>query len=66
MRVYYASRITSENGVNEIHDAECDLLPRDDDRYYLGAFRRVEDALAKAANIYIRAELCRHCCRTAE
>jgi hypothetical protein len=48
MPEYYVSKAAQPNGDHEVHQAECEHLPAEENRIYLGVFGDCHSAIAQA------------------
>ena len=52
MAVYYVNMDAQDNGDHEVHRFDCDYLPEQENRKYLGDFPNCIEAVKKAKEIY--------------
>ncbi|MDF2158556.1 hypothetical protein [Algoriphagus sp. CAU 1675] len=65
MKFFYLSSRPNKDGLFEIHDRECELIPDALNRDYLGPFNNGKEAMRKAKSMNDSACLCRSCCNVA-
>ena len=64
MPAYYVNQNAQDNGDHEVHRSDCDRLPNEANREYLGVFSRCQDAVSEAKRRgYKRANGCYYCSR---
>jgi hypothetical protein len=62
MKFFYLSALPNENGLFEIHEKDCELIPEAIDRDYLGPFNNGVEALRRASQKNPASTLCIKCC----
>ena len=62
MNYYFINKIAENNGDYEVHKVDCNFLPDDSDRLYLGVFSNCKEAMIKAKEIYDQSNGCYNCC----
>ncbi len=62
MKFFYLSSKPNNDGLFEIHDRECEMIPDALNRDYLGPFNNGKEAMRKAKGMNDSACLCRSCC----
>ncbi|TDQ19487.1 hypothetical protein DFQ04_1309 [Algoriphagus boseongensis] len=62
MKFFYLSSLPNAEGLFEIHDKECELIPESINRDYLGPFNNGKEALRVASQKNPKAALCAKCC----
>lgn len=63
MARYYVNKNAQTNGDHEVHKLECSRLPKEENRIYLGEYTNCRPAVAKAKEIYPKANGCSICSR---
>ncbi len=58
---YYINTQPEANGNHEVHQADCNLLPDEAHRFFLGFFNRCSDALKEAKTHYPQVNGCYYC-----
>lgn len=61
MPEYYVSKTAQPNGDHEVHQAECEHLPAEENRIYLGVFGDCYSAIAQAKRYYAKVNGCSSC-----
>ena len=62
MKFFYLSSNPNDNGLHEVHDRECELIPDSYDRDYLGPFNSGNEAMRQALTLKDEVGLCENCC----
>lgn len=62
MKFFYLSSKPNNEGKFEIHERECDSLPKALDRDYLGPYNNGKEAMRKAKDLKSEVCLCSACC----
>lgn len=60
---YYVNDTAQSNGDHEVHTSECQFVPGEDNRTYLGDFGSCSDAVERAGNYYDQVNGCATCSR---
>lgn len=60
---YYVNEREQTNGDHEVHRQDCQWLPSDSNRIYLGSFNNCADAVTAAKQHYIQVNGCATCSR---
>lgn len=63
MKFFYLSSNPNDNGIHEVHDRDCELIPSSYDRDYLGPYNTGKEAMRKALAIKQQVGLCNACCQ---
>lgn len=58
---YYVSLDPQDNGDHEVHSQACRVLPKPEERLFLGEFYTCQDALRAARKVYLTSDGCRIC-----
>jgi hypothetical protein len=58
---YYANKNAQSNGDHEVHDENCNKLPFESNRKYIGNFSNCKDAVNEAKKSDSSADGCRIC-----
>lgn len=58
---YYVNRQAQANGDHEVHRADCQFLPSEQNRLYLGDFSRCQEAVAEARRHFKQSNGCFFC-----
>lgn len=61
---YYVNRIEQKNGDHEVHNENCQYLPKPLNRVYLGEFANCQDAIRVARTHYYLVDGCFYCCNS--
>ena len=61
MPLYYVNKNAQNNGDHEVHKSDCDWLPDEGNRLYLGTFTNCFDAVREAKKYYPQSNGCYHC-----
>lgn len=61
MALYYVNKNAQDNGDHEVHTAECNWLPEEKNRLYLGSFTNCHDAVKEAKKHYSQSNGCYYC-----
>ena len=59
---YYVNKRAQSNGDHEVHHSGCYVLPKEENRTYLGEFENCRDAVEAAKKIHSEADGCSRCC----
>jgi hypothetical protein len=62
MKFFYLSSQPNIDGLFEVHEKDCEIIPESIDRDYLGPFNNGKEALRRAVQINMDATLCPKCC----
>ncbi len=63
MGVYYVNQRAQSNGDHEVHKNDCDYLPSEGNRLFLGIFDNCDDAVKQAKIHYKQSNGCFYCSR---
>ena len=63
MARYYVNKKAQPNGDHEVHTLNCEWLPEEHNRQYLGAFLTCRGAVRAARKYYARVNGCYYCSR---
>lgn len=58
---YFLNREPQANGDHEVHNENCNYLPTESNRKYLGMFNNCQEAVREASNYYSQVNGCYHC-----
>ena len=61
MAQYYVNKQKQDNGDHEVHKSDCDYLPNEENRIYLGEFTSCHGAVEKAKEHFPQSNGCIHC-----
>lgn len=61
MALYYVNKNAQKNGDHEVHTSDCDWLPNEANRLYLGSFTNCHDAVREAKKHYSQSNGCKYC-----
>jgi len=63
MPKYYVNRNAQANGDHEVHKEDCEFLPLEVNRIYLGYFTNCQDVVKKAKESFKQSNGCYFCSR---
>lgn len=63
MATYYVNTNAQPNGDHEVHRSDCNYLPQQTNRLYLGEYISCRDAVARARAYYNKVNGCYYCSR---
>ncbi len=63
MKKYYVNKIAQANGDHEVHDENCNYLPKIENRIFLGTYSTCKPAVTKAKEYYNQVDGCYYCSR---
>ena len=61
MFAYYVNKEAQDNGDHEVHKANCEFLPNEEKRLFLGVFSNCHDAVQKAKERFPQSNGCDAC-----
>ena len=61
MAEYYVNRNAQDKGDHEVHKSDCEYLPIEENRQYLGSFSNCQDAVREAKKHYAQSNGCYYC-----
>jgi len=61
MALYYVNKNAQANGDHEVHKSDCDYMPSQENRQYLGDFSNCHDAVREAKKYYSQSNGCYYC-----
>lgn len=61
--LYYVSKHVQDDGWHLVHTGQCERLPAESQRHFLGVFICCVDAVKEARFVYDRTKGCVYCCR---
>lgn len=63
MARYYVNKNAQNSGDHEVHRSDCEWLPKEEHRLYLGDFSNCRDAVREAKKYYSQSDGCYYCSR---
>lgn len=61
MAIYYVNKNAQANGEHKVHRSDCDYLPNQKNRRYLGEFSNCAGAVQEAKKTYPTTDGCAYC-----
>lgn len=61
MAEYYVNKNAQSNGDHEVHESNCEYLPDQDNRIFLGSFESCFEAVKEARKHYTKVDGCFYC-----
>lgn len=59
--IYYVNTEAQSNGDHEVHKSDCEFLPNEENRLFLGSFSSCRDAVQEAKRYFPQSNGCATC-----